>query len=152
MKKILTFFVLILILVFSLSCSKEGDTEEKESTPEEKTERYYDIIRSAGTSGIEVEVKNVNMWNDYEGTATIVAAVPDYTELFKAVYGEKDMTKALARAIKREEFTTIDYEGTVPVSVVAGEQVVNSDETVKKFIEKELIKAINAVIDMEVAE
>ncbi|MBQ7897285.1 MAG: hypothetical protein IJ323_02565 [Clostridia bacterium] len=152
MKKILTCFMLLLLLVFSLSCAKESGAEEKESTPEEKAERYYETIRSIGTEGIEVEVKSVNMWNDYEGTAAIIATIPDYTELFVAVYGEKDMTKALAKAIRREEFTTIKYEGTVPVSVVAGEQVVNSEDTVKDFVEKELIKAINAVMDLEGAE
>lgn len=152
MKRIVICLMLLSLLVFSLSCSKESADDEKESTPEEKAERYYDIIRSVGTEGVEVEVKNVNMWNDYEGTATIVASVPDYTELFTSVYGEKDMTKALARAIRREEFTSIEYEGSVPVTVEAGEQVVNSDETVKKFIEKELIKAINAVMDMEEAQ
>ena len=147
MKKIILCFLFAFLIIFSLSCAKETDKEEESS--ESKTEMYENIIRSAGLEKVDIEISYVDMYNESYGNAKIIAKIPDYTQLFKAAAEEENMTKALARAIKKGEYPTVEYQTTVPVTVIDGEQVIDSDAEVKKFIEKELIKAINEVMASE---
>ena len=110
-----------------------------------------EMIASIGTDAVEVEVVRIETGR-YGDTATIKAQVPNYTELFTAALTEKDPTEALARAIEKKEYTTVEYQGYASVAYVNDEQVVESDQVVKTFIEKELIKAINAVMESEAAQ
>lgn len=153
MKKLFLVLMLVFLMIFSLSCAKEEE-EDSESDSKRKTEMYENIIRSAGVEEVAIEVNYVDMYNESYGTAKIIAKVPDYTQLFESAVEEEDMTKALARAIKKGEYPTVDYPTNVPVTVVDGEQILDSDAEIKRLIEKELIKAINIVManEAEVAE
>lgn len=148
MKKLLICFLLLFIFVLP-ACSSESVEEEREETKEEKLEKQYDIIRSVGKEAITYEVKSRSDWNDYEGTALIVAQVPSYTEIFLQAYGKEDMTRALVTAIRRKEFSTVEYSGYAPYTNYDGVETINTDEVFASFIEKELIKAINAITAKE---
>lgn len=153
------FFLCVLIFALALTligCSGNNATddseEESEESLEEKLERQYETIRSLGIESIEVEVKSYSLWNDYEGTATISAKIPNYTELFTMAYGEEDMTKALYKEIKKKNYSTVECIGTAPIKVYGEEQILDSEEAVKTLVEKELIRAINAVLLLEEGE
>ena len=84
----------------------------------------------------------------------MVAQIPNYTELFIAAMGEENIEKAVAKAVNQKEYTTVEYTGyaTVETDYSTGIEVVKSDDLVKGFMEKELVKAINAVLEKEAAQ
>lgn len=149
MKKILIYLLVVLSLLLVGCSSKEEAEEEKEVSAEEKLEKQYDVIRSVGKEAIEYSVKSRSDWNDYSGTAHIVAQVPSYTEIFLEAYEKEDMTRALVSAIRRKEYSTVEYSGYAPYTIYDGVETIDTDEAFESFIEQELIKAINAVMEKE---
>lgn len=155
MKKLLVCLTLVLAMLFSTACStnvrQEGDTQAPSETIDKVTAAADEIIASAGVDAVEVEVGEIESGR-YGSSAKITAQVPNYTELFTAAFAGDDPTDALAKAIEKKEYSTVKYQGYVTVTMDGDEQIVHSDELVKSFIEKELIKAINAVLESEAAK
>lgn len=154
MKKILLCIILA-VAVLCFGCADE-DTDsgrkksnKKPGSSQSQESELNEVIASIGTEGCKVEIGKITMHSEVSGTAQIVAQVPDYTALFAAALEQNDPTQALEDAILDGEFAMVQYEGTAPVTVVEGEQVVNHEETVKKFVEQELIKAINTLLEAE---
>ena len=155
MKKLLMCLTLVLVMLLSTACStnvrQEGDTQAPSETIDKVTAAADEIIASAGVDAVEVEVGEIESGR-YGSSARITAQVPNYTELFTAAFEEDDPTGALAKAIENREYTTVEYKGYASVTMDGDNQIVHSDELVKSFIEKELIKAINAVLESEAAK
>ena len=108
------------------------------------------LVASIGTEGVTLTYGKIE-GGRYEDMAPVTAQVPNYTELFAAAVKAEDPTVALARAIDKKEFTTVEYTGYVTVTYEGETPVYHSEDLVKSFVEKELIKAINAVLESEAA-
>ena len=155
MKKLFVCLTLVLTMLFSAACStnvrQEGNTQAPSETTDKVTAAADEIIASAGVDAVEVEDGEIESGR-YGDNAQITAQVPNYTELFTAAFEDDDPTGALAKAIENREYTTVEYKGYASVTMDGDKQIVHSDELVKSFIEKELIKAINAVLESEAAK
>ena len=145
MKRTWICLLLVLAMLFCAACSGDGDSssdkkkDESQSASDkvDKAEKLEaaanEMIASAGVEAVEVVIGEIE-----EGRYGASA--------------EKNPTKALANAIEDEEYTTVEYQGYATVYYEGDEQIVETDALVKTFIEKELIKAINAVLESEAVE
>lgn len=162
MKKLLMCLMLAGAMVLSVSCSgasadvddwdddSEGSANKGNKGDKDKESVVDKMIASIGRESVTVEIGEIEDGR-YGASAHVTAQVPNYTELFIAAYAEADPDKALQNAIKKKEYTTVEYEGYATVLYEGEEQIVETDELVEGFIEQELIKAINAVMEMEEA-
>lgn len=167
MKKILVVLLALAMLLSLPACKKRNKGTAKEQPVKEQTKedpvtsqtgnaptelvmseeekRIYQIISSAGVESVTYEVKNKT-----NNSASIAAKVPNYTELMKAAFQTANPEKAFADAISNQSYTTVEYTGAAAVTVDnAGNEVIAVEDTLKKFIEQELIKAINALTEAE---
>ncbi|MBO5779285.1 MAG: hypothetical protein J6R82_06945 [Clostridia bacterium] len=122
------------------------DEEDPEDPENPEDEILADLIASIGTEGVEVEIKEVIGGSG----VNVYAQVPDYSQLFLAACKEADPTKALEIAIKNQNFTTVEYSGRVSATSQDGQAVYDPadvEELIHGFVERELIKAINAVTE-----
>ena len=87
------------------------------------------------------------MTSDIEGTAQIVIGVPNYTKLFAEGKDAKDLEKYLTNALKKGNYEILEFEEIAPVRVENGEQLMQTEEVVKKLLEQELIQAINQNVE-----
>lgn len=165
MKRFLICLLLALAMVLSVSCTSSYDGGESDDDSEvssdkgnkgnkgdgddeDKQSAVDEMIASIGRESVTVEVGEVPQ-GDYR--APVKAQVPNYTELFTAAYAEADPDKALQNAIRNKEYTTVEYEGYADVRYEGDEEIIDTDRLVDGFIEQELIKAINAVMELEEA-
>lgn len=96
---------------------------------------------------ITTEQVNISMQNEIEGTALIKVRIPDYTELFQAAIQSENPDQYVAAALASGEITLIETEVSARVTVENGEQIIHTEEAIKKLIAKELSKAITAVME-----
>lgn len=106
------------------------------------------LIASIGTEGVTVEIGEIETGR-YNDSAPVTAQVPDYTELFRSAIGAEDPTEALARAIDKKDFSTVECTGYVTVLYDGDTPIYETEELVKGFVEQELIKAINTILESE---
>ncbi|MGM9636452.1 MAG: hypothetical protein ACI3YK_00535 [Eubacteriales bacterium] len=160
MKKILLCLLLVPVLLFSSCSGKDGTDSDSDGSKgskvtTSKTDKeeaiVNEILASIGVEGVTVEVGEIT-GEGVGATASVVAQVPNYTELFMAAYAEKDPTQSLQTAILKKDYTTVEYKGYAAVTYEDGEPIVNTEELITSFVEQELIKAINAVSEAEEAE
>lgn len=144
--------MLLAVALLCVGCSDDiSDTDgtkssKKPGSTQVQQEEFSEIIASIGADSVEVEIVEIY---SQTGRAAIKAQVPDYTTLFSEAIYQDDPTGALEEAILKGDFPTVSYEGTATVTTVDGEQVVDYEEAVKDFIEQELIKAINTILEVE---
>lgn len=162
MKKFLMCLLLIAAILLCAGCAGSGETPADKkpgnsssgggggSNSDNKEVVMDQLIASVGTEGVTVVIGKIEPGR-YGDSAPVTAQVPNYTELFAAACKAEDPTEALARAIEKKTFTTVEYTGYVSVSYDGETPVYNTDKLVQGFIEKELIKAINAVLESEAA-
>ncbi len=157
MKKTLIFLLIVLFAFSFCACSSKDDKSEESkengkatsdtlNNNEEENDEFAEYLLSTiGIDGIEVEIGEV------EGSsAYIVAQIPDYTQIFLAISKESDPKSALEKIINKEDYETIEFTGYAEVTYdEQGNQVIHSEELIKTFVEKELIKAINAATEEE---
>ncbi len=162
MKRFLLCLMLVGAMMLSVSCSgasvdvddwdddSDGSSNKGNGGDKDNVSAVDMMIASIGRESVTVEIGEIEEGR-YGASAHVTAQVPNYTELFIAAYAEADPDKALQNAIKKKEYTTVEYEGYATVIYEGEEQIVETDELVEDFIEQELIKAINAVLEMEEA-
>lgn len=123
----------------------KGDKDEPEAN---KGGKYDEIIASAGVDSVTFEiVKNDGVY------ATINAQVPDYTALLTRALNSSDPEKYFANAISNGDYNTVEYTGRANVATDPnGKEIILSDELIEGFVEQELIKAINAILEAEEGE
>lgn len=150
MKKFLIYLLAILVALALVSCSKgEEEPEESEEEAQKRKEAKIEaLIKSAGVDSVEYTVGEIEQYR-YGSMAPVTAEVPNYTELFCAVYNEKNPEKALARMISKKEYTTVTYDGYANVTYETEEPTIHTDEIIKTFIDRELVKAINEVLRLD---
>ena len=154
MKKKLLCLLLVMVTVFMVACSDNNTSSDKNNSEEKKENKQQEIIdqllNEISLEGIKVTVGEPEEFR-LEKRVHVVAQIPNYTELFIAAMGEENIEKAVAKAINQKEYTTVEYTGyaTVETDYSTGSEVVKSDDLVKGFMEKELVKAINAVLEKE---
>ena len=158
MKKRLLCIVLALVTVFLVACSSSSTSSDKKDSEEEKKENKQQeiidqILNEISLEGIKVTIGEAEQLR-LEKRVKVVAQIPNYTELFIAAMGEENIEKAVAKAVNQKEYTTVEYSGyaTVETDYDTGSEVVKSDELIKSFMEKELVKAINAVLEKEASQ
>lgn len=127
------------------SSSSSGNNNTNNSNP-----IVEQLIASIGTEGVALEFGKIETGR-YGDSAPVTAQVPNYTELFTAACTSENPTEALARAIEKKDFTTVEYTGYAAVTYDGDTPVYDTEMLVKDFIEQELIKAINAVTESEEA-
>lgn len=151
MKKVLTCLALLTLLFCFISCAGEEVKEESEEEAAARREAKIEaLIRSAGVDSVTFEVGEIEQFR-YGASALITAEVPNYSEMFKAAFAEKNPEKAFSRMISKKEYTTVSYEGYANVTYENDEPIVHSDEIIKTFIDRELVRAINEVLAGEEA-
>lgn len=106
-----------------------------------------DALQQAAQDAVQVDVKQTTMTSDIEGTAQIVIGVPNYTKLFAEGKDAKDLEKYLTNALKKGNYEILEFEEIAPVRVENGEQLMQTEEVVKKLLEQELIQAINQNVE-----
>ncbi|MBE7057527.1 MAG: hypothetical protein E7387_00285 [Ruminococcaceae bacterium] len=157
MKKRLLCFLLVLATVFLVACGNSSTSSEKNDSEENKDNKQQEIIdqliNEISLDGIKFTTGEPEQLR-LETRVRVVAQIPNYTELFIAAMGEEDIEKAVAKAVNQKEYTTVEYSGyaTVETDYNTGSEVVKSDELIKSFMEEELVKAINAVLEKEAAQ
>ncbi len=121
------------------------DSTDKEDEKSEEESKINAIIASAGTDAVTYEiVSNDGVY------AKIVAQVPNYTELFAKALTSNNPEKFLATAITNNDFTTVEYTGNANIATSPdGKEIICSDELIEGFVEQELIKAINTILESE---
>lgn len=136
--------VVAVCMFFCAGCSAGSDSMSKE---EKKAQEFATFIsENIGVDSIQVEIDTSK---GGDGKAAVTAYVPDYTEIFTEAFAQKNYEKALVEIINRKEYKTREYFGFGNVKEENGKTVLDDEELIKGFMEKELIKAINAVIDQE---
>jgi len=157
MKKRLFCILLVLATVFLVACGNSSTSSEKNDSEENKDNKQQEIIdqliNEISLDGIKFTTGEPEQLR-LETRVRVVAQIPNYTELFIAAMGEEDIEKAVAKAVNQKEYTTVEYSGyaTVETDYNTGSEVVKSDELIKSFMEEELVKAINAVLEKEAAQ
>jgi len=157
MKKRLLCFLLVLATVVLVACGNSSTSSEKNDSEENKDNKQQEIIdqliNEISLDGIKFTTGEPEQLR-LETRVRVVAQIPNYTELFIAAMGEEDIEKAVAKAVNQKEYTTVEYSGyaTVETDYNTGSEVVKSDELIKSFMEEELVKAINAVLEKEAAQ
>jgi len=118
--------------------NEEDDYSEKE---------YIEIkeLEQANQNCIVIVKKSIEMENEKEGTATITVSMPNYEQLYKEALQAENPDEYLLKALEEKEFSTVEYEEKVPVTVEKLETIIHSEEVVNQLLEEELIKAINAL-------
>lgn len=96
---------------------------------------------------IKTEQISISLQSETEGSALIKVYIPDYTELFQAAIRSKNPDQYIVEALDSGETTMIETEVSARVTVKNGEQIIHTEEAIKKLIEKELSKAITAVME-----
>ena len=141
MKKVLVCMMLIVSMLLCVGC---GDDQDRNSQKNSNNK----IAEAIGVKGIELVIGDIH--HDSSGdTAEIVAKIPNYTQLFTTVCDADDFTGALLAEIEKGNFSTVEYTGEVTVTYDGEKPIYNTDPVVKGFIEEELIKAINTVMESE---
>jgi hypothetical protein len=157
MRKFLLCFLLIAAMLLCMGCAEEetqrpnkkpgqSSSNSGEKNDPQKDPALEELISTIGTQGVTVEFGKIEAGR-YGDTASITAQIPNYTQLFAAACKTDNPTTALARAIAKQEYTTIEYTDTVVVTYDGETPIYLSEDVVKEFIEQELIKAINAVTE-----
>lgn len=159
MKKLAMITLLVFVLFLAAACGEDhtapaatvanggisgGGTGEK--SPESTQGGEYDsIIASAGVESVTYEILSEN------GQSVFVkASVPNYTELLTDAMKAENPEKAFADAITNGAYTTVEYEGYANKTANEnGEETADIDALLRTFVEKELIKAINTVMEAE---
>lgn len=124
----------------------QSSSNSSGSNDSQKDPALDELISTIGTQGVTVEFGKIEAGR-YGDTASITAQVPNYAQLFTDACKTDDPTVALARAIAKQEYTTVEYTDTVAVTYDGETPIYHSEDVIKKFIEQELIKAINAVTE-----
>jgi hypothetical protein len=164
MKKIVLCIVLLLSIGLFVSCSSDGtdtktndesilDKADGNESDDKKKETLLDkMLDSVGVESIEWQETSRSQMR-YGVRVDFTCEIPNYAELFKAALAEKNPDRALRNAIKNKEYTTVSYSDWVTVEYVDGEAA-EPDPTpvIKSFIEKELINAINSILEEEVSK
>ena len=152
--------LLVAAVVVWFSCSGssgwewEDDEDDDDDSSVSSDDDDDDSMQSAidqmiATVGIESVIVEVAEFDEGDYQVLVKAQVPCYTELFLASYAEKNPDIALQSAIMKKEYSTVSYEGYASVRTVDGQPIADTDTLVRGFIEQELIKAINAVMEAE---
>ena len=155
MKKRMLCILLILITVFLAACGGNGASSSLKDSEEEKRENKQQeiinrLLEEISLEGIKITTGEIEEFR-LEKRVKIVAEIPNYTELFITAIEEENFEKAVAKAVNEKKYSTVEYSGyaTVETDYTTGSEVINSDKIVKGFMEKELVKAINAVLEKE---
>lgn len=151
--------LLVAAVVVWFSCSgssgweweddEDDDDDSSVSSDDDDDGMQSAIDQMIATVGLESVIVEVGEFGEGDYQVLVKAQVPCYTELFLASYAEKNPDIALQSAIMKKEYSTVSYEGYAPVRTVDGQLIADTDTLVRGFIEQELIKAINAVMEAE---
>jgi len=104
-------------------------------------------FKQANDECIVVEEKSIEMKNEQEGTAVVLINIPDYEMLYKSALQSEDPDEFLLNALRKKEYTTIEYEREIPITVENGKREMNSEEIVKQIVEEALLNAINTLME-----
>lgn len=144
--KLITAMVLIAILVigilFFMQRTNSANTDKNVSI-----ESFQGNLAEINRNCITTEQASITMQSETEGTALIKVCIPDYTKLFQAAIRSKNPDQYIVEALDSGETTMIETEVSARVTVENGEQIIHTEEAIKKLIAKELSKAITAVME-----
>lgn len=96
-------------------------------------------------SKVNVEVGNISMKNDTEGTAKIKVTYPDFGKIIIKGSNEKEYEKNLKATIKAKDCPMKTSESTAPVTVNDGKQSIDYENVVNQILEDSLIEMINNI-------
>ena len=89
------------------------------------------------------------MNGDSEGIVTLTVQLPDYTQLYNKACTSKNPDQFILESLQSGEYDVCEYEITAKITIENGEQVIHSDEAINMLLEKELAKAINALLEAQ---
>lgn len=121
----------------------------------EKSETYKDInyLHKLTMECIEVEEAKKIMNTDKQGEATLIVKMPDFKKIFneasKEVDSENSMEEYVEKTLVNKKYTIIERKITADVFIEGGEEIIYSEDAVKKLLGEELINAINTVMEGE---
>lgn len=142
--------LLALMMFVCVGCSQKqaaAEEEKHQKKEEESISKLSEIIDSEiGLDSIEIKLDTSK---GGKGKVGVTAYVPDYTEIFTEAFTHEDYEKALIDIINKKEYSTKEYFGFGNVKEENGKTVLDDEALIKSFMEKELIIAINAVLEQE---
>lgn len=135
-----------LALIF-ISCSDGESSGKNKNGGNDKT---LEQLAEVSAEAVKVKVNEITESGDGRGYADVTITLPDYTELFLDIMNKPDIASALSSELKKDKYDELKFDRTVPVTFdERGKETVHSEDEVKKLIEAELIKALNAVYEEE---
>lgn len=140
-------FSILCLSIISIICILElsGVTNISIFSKKENIIVDSNYLKNINDKCILVEEKNITMNNETDGTATIIITIPDYTELYLNAIQSDNSEKYIREALESGNYNTLKYEKSAHVTVENGKTIVFYEEIVEQLLEKELIKAINAL-------
>ena len=149
MKKTILCIILSLMAILFISCS-DGESSGGRNSKSSGGDKQLEQIAELSAEAVKVKVHEVNKRNDTYGYAEVTITMPDYTELFEDAFKKSDPVGAVAKALKSKDYDKTEFDTTVPVTFdEKGKETVHSEDEIRKLLEAELIKALNAVYEEE---
>ena len=140
MRKSILCLILATLTVFFASCSNKSS----DNVADKKVMKLYEVSQAA----IEVNVNDIHEKSNGEVYADVTVSIPNYTEIFMNCTNADDIVAAVSSALTSSECPNLEYDITVPVTYdEKGDQIIHTDEELKKILEIQLIKALNAVYE-----
>ena len=109
----------------------------------------HEVFYEANSKCIEFETNSIVMNGDSEGIVTLTVQLPDYTQLYNKACTSKNPDQFILESLQSGEYDVCEYEITAKITIENGEQVIHSDEAINMLLEKELAKAINALLEAQ---
>lgn len=140
---------LVCVVAFFLGPMLKNTSADMNNMKNNPVQAGQEVFYEANSKCIEFETHNIVMNGDSEGSVTLIVQLPDYTQLYNNAYISKNPDQFILEVLQSGEYDVCEYEIIAKVTIEKGEQVIHSDEAINMLLEKELAKAINALLEAQ---
>lgn len=134
-------FALIILALFQTACASDKNRSSETELAEE--------LQAANDEAIRVDMGQVSMISETEGTVEVIVELPDYAVLFKQAYAADNPDRALINALKSGDYETQQYQITAQVTVEEGKEIFHVNQAVQELLEQEMSQAIQTLMEAE---
>ena len=110
---------------------------------------YSEALQRLGTETVEMKELEVFMQSETEGSAKVCITIPNYEKLFIDAFQKRNPEKYLVDMLEAGQYEILEFFVEVPVTVENGQKIFQTEEIQYQILEEELIKATNAVTEVE---
>ena len=140
---------LVCVIVFFLRPMQKDAAVDMNNMENEASQAGHEVFYEANSKCIEFETNSIVMNGDSEGIVTLTVQLPDYTQLYNKACTSKNPDQFILESLQSGEYDVCEYEIAAKITIENGEQIIHSDEAINMLLEKELAKAINALLEAQ---